>query len=310
MSVPTPADEKRHEKGPERLWSESWYMDWFDDEGKNGGYVRLAVCSNLNECWFWCCIVGEDQKPVFIIDHDAAIPDPPGLEIRSTGLWADLAVESPLEYFSVGVEAFGVALDDPREAYGDMRGEKVPVGIDLGWATDSHENKSDGSEPWAFHYDVTTRYEIPCRVSGEVQVGEKKSQIDGWGQRDHSWAERDWWDKGWTWFSGRFEDGSRFHAVAVEGHDLGIGYHSSPDGLIAEHRIVSNPQLGPEGIPTNGHVTLGETVIEFEPIGWAPVLLTDPDNGHISRFPRGLVSIQTNDGRKGHAWIEFNQPQK
>ena len=143
-----------------------------------------------------------------------------------------------------------------------------------------------------------------------MQVGEKKSQIDGWGQRDHSWAERDWWDKGWTWFSGRFEDGSRFHAVSVEGHDLGIGYHSSPDGLIAEYRIVSNPQLGPEGIPTGGHVILGETVIEFEPIGWAPVLLTDPDNGHISHFPRGLVSIQTNDGRKGHAWIEFNQPQR
>ena len=34
MSVPTPADEKRHKEGPERLWSESWYMDWFDNEGK------------------------------------------------------------------------------------------------------------------------------------------------------------------------------------------------------------------------------------------------------------------------------------
>ena len=30
MSIPTPADEKRHEGGSERLWSESWYMDWFD----------------------------------------------------------------------------------------------------------------------------------------------------------------------------------------------------------------------------------------------------------------------------------------
>ena len=61
-------------------------MDWLDDEGKNGGYVRLAVCSNSEECWFWCCIVGEDQKPIFIVDQDAAIPEPPGLEIRSTGL--------------------------------------------------------------------------------------------------------------------------------------------------------------------------------------------------------------------------------
>ena len=251
MSIPTPADEKRHEGGSERLWSESWYMDWFDAEGKNGGYVRMAVCPNLKECWFWCCIVGQDQKPVFIVDHDSAIPEPPGLEIRSSGLWADLAVESPLEYFSVGVEAFGVALDDPIEAYGDMRGEKIPVGIDLGWATDSHPEETDSSDPWAFHYEVTTRYEIPCRVSGEIQIGENKSQVDGWGQRDHSWAERDWWDKGWTWFSGRFNDGSRFHAVSVEGHDLGIGYHSSQKGLIGENRVVSEPKLGQEGIPTS-----------------------------------------------------------
>ena len=155
------------------------------------------------------------------------------------------------------------ALDDPIEAYGDMRGEKIPVGIDLGWATDSHPEETDSSDPWAFHYEVTTRYEIPCRVSGEIQIGENKSQVDGWGQRDHSWAERDWWDKGWTWFSGRFNDGSRFHAVSVEGHDLGIGYHSSQKGLIGENRVVSEPKLGQEGIPTSGYVKLGDTTIEL-----------------------------------------------
>ena len=73
---------------------------------------------------------------------------------------------------------------------------------------------------------------------------------------------------------------------------------------------MSEPKLGQEGIPTSGYVKLGDTTIEFEPIAWAPVLLTDPDNGSISRFPRGLVSVQSDDGREGHAWIEFNQPQK
>ena len=87
-------------------------------------------------------------------------------------------------------------------------------------------------------------------------------------------------------------------------------YHSSPEGLIGESRVVSEPLIGHEGIPTSGHVKLGDTIIEFEPVAWAPVLLTDPDNGSISRFPRGLVSIQTDDGRTGHAWIEFNQPQR
>lgn len=309
MSVPTPADERRHEKGTERLWSESWYLDWFDEKGENGGYVRLSICPNLNQAWFWCCLVGKNKKSIFVVDHEVEIPEPPGLEVRSSGLWADLVVESPLEYFSVGVEAFGVALDDPIDAYRDMRGERVAVGIDLGWSTDLTSENLENSEPWAFHYDVTPRYEIPCQVAGEIQIADEKIQIDGWGQRDHSWAERDWWDTGWTWFSGRLSDGERFHVVCIEGRDFGIGYRSSPDGLKAEYEVRSLPKLNQEGIPESAQVTLSDLIFELEPIGWAPILLKDQDNGKISRFPRGLVGVKTSDGRNGHAWVEYNQPQ-
>ena len=57
MSVPTPADEKRHEKGPERLWSESWYMDWFD-----GASIRVNddVIYHLCEMFLEC---SEKQDP-------------------------------------------------------------------------------------------------------------------------------------------------------------------------------------------------------------------------------------------------------
>nr|MCS5685809.1 hypothetical protein [Acidimicrobiales bacterium] len=204
MSVPTVADERRHEAGPERLWNESWYLDWFDTDGRTGGYVRLGVCPNLGHAWFWCALVGQGERPVLVVDQETPIPAGPGLEVRSSGLWADLIVEGPLEHFSVEVEAFGVALDEPADAYRGMRGERLPVGVDLGWETDG---PSDGVEPWAFHYDFTTRYEIPCRVAGEVRIGDRRITVDGWGQRDHSWAERDWWATGWTWFSGRLEDG-------------------------------------------------------------------------------------------------------
>jgi len=48
---------------------------------------------------------------------------------------------------------------------------------------------------------------------------------------------------------------------------------------------------------------------DLDPVGWAPVLLVDPDDGRLSRFPRGLVTVTTSDGRQGHAWVEYNQPQ-
>ena len=136
MSVPTVADERRHEAGTERLWNESWYLDWFDTDGRIGGYVRLGVCPNLGHAWFWCALVGQGEPPVLVVDQETPIPAGPGLEVRSSGLWADLIVEGPLEHFSVEVEAFGVALDEPADAYRGMPGERLPVGVDLGWETD------------------------------------------------------------------------------------------------------------------------------------------------------------------------------
>ena len=309
MSVPTAADERLHDPGQERLWNESWYLDWFDADGRTGGYVRLGLCPNLGCAWFWCALVGDGERPVLVVDQEVPMPGGLGLEIRSSGLWADLIVEAPLEHFSVGVEAFGVAIDEPGDAYRGLLGERLPVGLDLGWETDEPGGGEDGFEPWAFHYEFTTRYEIPCRVVGEVQVGDRRIPIDGWGQRDHSWAERDWWATGWTWFSGRLEDGERFHAVVLAGRDQGIGYRSSSKGLVAEYQVSSTPDLGDDGIPTGGQVVLGDRSFDLEPVGWAPVLLTHPDDGRLSRFPRGLVGVTTDDGRQGHAWVEYNQPQ-
>ncbi|MBL77987.1 MAG: hypothetical protein CL459_03300 [Acidimicrobiaceae bacterium] len=303
-----PAAERRHESDGERLWNESYYLDWFDPEGRGGGYVRLGLYPELGVSWFWCCLVEADGPTVFVVDQEAPLPREPGLEVRAPGLWADLVVEAPLDHFSVGVEAFGVAVDDPAEAYrsgpAGLLGDRIPVGLDLGWETDG----PDTGDLWAFHYGVATRYEVPCRVAGEVLVGDRRIDLDGWGQRDHSWGVRDWWADGWTWCSGRLEDGERFHAVQVVGRGGGIGYRSSPDGLVPEYGVVSSPVLGPEGIPTAGTLELGDLCLEVEPVAWAPVLLTHPDDGRESRFPRGLVAVTAADGRRGHAWLELNQP--
>ncbi len=88
---------------------------------------------------------------------------------------------------------------------GGGRGDQVPMGLDLEWETDG--------EP--YHYVRTTRYEVPCRVHGEILLGSETIELDGWGQRDHSWAPRDWWQFGWVWTAGRLSDGTRFHASDI-----------------------------------------------------------------------------------------------
>lgn len=303
--TPNPADESRHPPGDERLWGESWYYDFVTTDGATAGYVRVGLYPNLRTLWYWACLVRPDAPHplVAVIDHEVPVPAPGGsVELRTEGLWADHIVETPLDHVTVGLEAFGVALDRPETAYGDLRGERIALGFDLEWETDRR---------LTFAYPLTTRYEISCTVHGEVLVGDERLEIDAIGQRDHSWGVRDWWAYGWCWVSGRLQDGTRFHA-SIQHPEAGwaIGYTATPDGPVEPTVAcrVDDASPGAHGFPAEMALTIGGLDLSVTPIGWAPILLTS-EEGRISRFPRASVRVRAADGRVGVGWIEFNQPQ-
>lgn len=300
-----PVDERRHEAGQEEFWNESWYLDWTNEEGTFGGYVRLGLYPNMGVSWYWACVVGEGRPLVTVIDHDAAVPGGRSLELRTEGLWADHTVETPLDHFTVGCEAFALSLDDPAAVYGDLRGERVPFRLDLEWETDGGTYAYPGG---------VTRYEVPCKVHGEVLVGAERIEFDGWGQRDHSWGVRDWWTLGWSWTAGRLDDGTRFHGTHVTWDDNLIfqtGYVQPSGGPLATAGVFDRHQeLGREGLPVSGLCRFDDVTLRVEPVAFSPVLLTAPD-GRVSRFPRALCrfSEEGGAGRRGVGWTEWNQPQ-
>jgi hypothetical protein len=292
-----PADEGAHPPGAEALWNESWYFDFLSREADLGGYVRIGRYPNLGVCWYWACLVGVDRPLVAVVDHEVPLPAA-GLEVRSGGLWADHHAEEPLARWSLGLEAFGVALDDPADAYRGARGEPTPLGFDLEWETDGE----------VFRYPAgLDRYEVPCRVHGEVLVGVERIPLDGFGQRDHSWGVRDWWSTAWCWSAVRMADGTRLHGVRATGTEFGIGY---VQGGGREAMLVTDvdvtPELGPEAIPTSARLRIADHDLAVTPVGWAPVRLDAPD-GRVTRFPRGLVTVDDAEGNAGAGWIEFAQ---
>ena len=136
----------------------------------------------------------------------------------------------------------------PEDAYTDTNWEPAEASLDLTWTTDGVP----------YHYDVTTRYEIPCLVSGTVTVGGETFSVDGQGQRDHSWGVRDWWAFGWCWNSMRLDDGTRTHAVDIrfDGFGAFFGYVQTPDQTPAvahpltaleAHRGSRRPRLPDHG---------------------------------------------------------------
>jgi hypothetical protein len=302
VRTPDPVDERRHEPGADDLWNESYYFDFVSDDATLGGYVRMGLYPNLGCVWYWACLVGVGRALVSVVDHEVPHPTAPqSLEIRTTGLWADHHIETSLQHATIGLEAFGVSLDDPVDAYGDARGDRVPIGFDLEWETDGG----------TYRYPAgADRYEIPCIVHGEVLVGSERIELVGTGQRDHSWGVRDWWALSWCWVAGRLDDGTRFHGTTLLGPDLewSTGYLQPPGGPMRETDSYRAEVGRVDPMPSGLDLDIDGLSIEVRPTAWAPVLLVSPD-GRRSRFPRAMCEFRASDGRVGSGWIELNLPQ-
>lgn len=160
-----------------RLWAESWYGDFAASDGSLGGYAQLTLWPNLGRSWFWSALVGPDRQPVYLVETDAPLPRPPTLELRAPGLWAEFIEQIPDEHFTVDLEAFAVALDDPEEVFERGWGDRVPYGLELEWEA------------------VAGR---PDSVYGLVLVGEESFELDGQGRRFHWQGLPAWWDQEWV----------------------------------------------------------------------------------------------------------------
>lgn len=296
----SPSDEGRHEPGQEQFWGESWYFDFFAPDGSIGGWVRIGLYPNLGVTWYHAFLVGPDRQTVAVADYETPLPKGGGLELRTHGLWADHICETPLEHFTVVNEAHGLGVDDPADLYeATPRGDQVPVAFDLEWET--------VGQP--YHYIATTRYEIPCTVHGTIDVGQERIELDGFGQRDHSWGVRDWWQFGWLWTAGRLGDNTRFHGsdIRVPQLDIGFGYQQRDGEMVTTNAVNADEDLGPHGFPTRANVAIGDLALGIEPIAFAPALLTW--EGRVSRFPRAMCRFTAADGRDGLGWTEWNQPE-
>lgn len=196
----TPADERRHRPGPGRDWEESWYLDFVDAGSALAGYVRLTLRPAEGTAWFWAGMVGGGPKLVVVRDHEVPPPVAGGLEVRAPGLWTELVCETPLDHWSVGLEAFGVALDDPLEAWGRERGDPWALGLDVEW---------EGQGPAVDWPGEGAGYWQGCAVHGDVLVGAERFALDGWGTRVHRWGDPGR-TRGTGWAAGRSADGEHF----------------------------------------------------------------------------------------------------
>ncbi len=301
---PTASDERPHRPGTEPLWAESWYFDYAAEDGSLGGYARLGLYPNLGVAWYWAALVGAGRPLVAVRDHDVALPRRSIMEVRAEGLWSALNCETPHDHWSLGLEAFGVAMDDPAEAFGAERGERTALGLDLEWeASAPVVVRPDGTGPSA------GRYEQACAVYGDVLVGDERLELSGWGRREHWWGIQDWWAGGWSAAWGRLGDGrvvAGWQASADSGGDG--GYVIDPSGrrqpTVADLQTV----MAPTGLPVTASLALGDLRLDLTPIGHAPVLVEGP-GARTSRLARALCRFDAGGTGGGVGWAEWLGPE-
>lgn len=162
---------ERRQGDPPELFA----LDFFSPDGTVAGFVGLAF--QPGAVWYWAGLVGDGRPYVLVRDTEVALPrSPASMEIRAEGLWADQTCETPFDHWSYGLEAFGVALDDPDEALGSERGDRTALGLDVEWEASGEVDGGDGA------------YAQPGIVHGEVLVGAERLAFDGVGWRRHEWG--------------------------------------------------------------------------------------------------------------------------
>ena len=299
---PSQDDESAHKATDEPLWSESWYADFADAASGFGGWVRIGLIPNQQTAWLHALLCGPELPTVAVVDFEVPLPaDPWALQTGAVDFTH--SVGDPLHTYRIGLHGRGQSFPDPAALLRGEQGAPVDVAIDLVWSTDGTPYK----------YRLTTRYEIPCTVSGTVTVDGRRYSIDSVpGQRDHSWGVRDWWGMDWIWSALHLDDGTHVHAVEIRipgVPPVGIGYIQDRGGTVTELQTITARQtFDADGLPATATLAVdpGGITATVDVHGHAPLRLVAAD-GRISEFPRVWATVSTADGRRGVGWLEWNR---
>ncbi len=297
---PSADDESAHDPTDEPLWNESWYADFADAAQGLGGWVRLGLIPNQQTAWLNGLLCGPDLPTIALVDFEVSLPTDPWA-VHTGALDFAHSVVDPLRTYRVTLSGRGQSYPDPAALLRAEQGSPVDVALELEWST--------AGTP--YQYRVTTRYEIPCTVTGSVTIGDRRFPIDAVpGQRDHSWGVRDWWSMDWLWSALHLDDGTHLHAVDITIPGLppmSVGYVQR-DTVEELQKVSRTETFDAAGLPVGATLVFqpGDIAATVDVQGHAPLRLFAKD-GRISHFPRVWATVSTADGRTGTGWLEWNR---
>ncbi len=133
---------------------------------------------------FLCAYFQVGELPVVLAEDEIVAPAQ-RWELRASGLWADMICEQPFKHWSYGLEAFGLAIDEPDELLGRGYGDRVPLGWELDFESDADRVAGFEQPPGA---DVPDGYRQAGLADGLVLLADRSVPIHGPAVRYHWWG--------------------------------------------------------------------------------------------------------------------------
>lgn len=183
-------DDGFHRYDPvERWWNESWFWDWYDEDGTVAGHCRIGLVPNQNRVWLWLYLFRDGEW--LAVEHpylDFGLLRRPGIEFDQAGISFAYDITDPLRAGRLRVRA------QARVVSGQRAGRTVPVAVDLEVRAVGAPH-STGAGNQAGHSSETydaRRFEQPIDLTGSIAIDRDVRPFTGRGERDHSWGPRYW----------------------------------------------------------------------------------------------------------------------
>jgi hypothetical protein len=160
-----PTDELPHDGARVEEWL---FAAWSPD-----GSVGVVSGHRLlgRTAWYWAALVERGRPLMHLTEWDVTVR-PDRFVVKAPELWAEHHCDDALRQWSIGNEAYAVAIDDADDALGLGYGSPTPTAFDLEWyAVEGVRDITDGYEQvGVVHGDVevlgrrtVTLVEVPAR---------------------------------------------------------------------------------------------------------------------------------------------------
>jgi hypothetical protein len=191
-----PQDEGLHPHDPDiESWNESIFYDFCTADAAVAGHVRIGRMPGQKRAWIWC-FVSHDGEWVAFEDPTVSLDHVREFDVRSDGFSFERTVTQPLVDNEIAARGVGRFVTGPRTS------DPAPFALALRFEAlgPCHTIGDRGIEGHTAAELEASRFEQPMRVTGKCEIGGAAREVDGWGERDHSWGPRDW-NLEWTFLA-------------------------------------------------------------------------------------------------------------